>query len=477
MRCVNVMTINEEFVRIEKRDTVTLRGKEIPYMAIGEDYPVYSADGTLAGSMFLYSYLRTGVPADRPVLFAFNGGPGSSAAWVYTGILSPKRIKMDEAFRTSVHPDAEITDNPHCPLDICDIVIIDMAHTGNSLVYNEAKLKEFFSTDADAVLFAEVIRTWLIRNNRLNSPKYLLGESFGTVRSALLVNVLYGGPTIPGHKSFGITIDGIILMGSSIIRKAGVNPFTEAEIPKAVLDLPTLAAVRWYHRKPQGVLLDQFVEESYRFAVGEYLTLLTCLYRLSESDRRAAIEKLSYYTGISAAVLQRYEYQIPSNVFAGEFLRAEGKDIGLYDARFTMDAAAGGYLTDPVADDPSMGLYAGPYRAALDGIQKYYLGEDFHRDYTVIDFLVNGSWDHGATAQAFRYLQMALRRSQDFRILWTNGVYDLVTTIGQSRYVVSHLQAYPGQIIMREYPSGHMSYVGEESQSCLADDIRDFINS
>ena len=466
-----------EFVRIEKQDVITLNGQDIPFCAVGEDFPLHSADGTLAGSLFTYSYLRTDVEdtSKRPVLFAYNGGPGSSAAWIYTGFLSPKQIVMDEKFRTSTHPDSHVQDNPNCLLDICDVVIMDMPHTGNSLVLDETKIAEFFGTAQDAQAFADVIRNWLIKYDRIESPKYLLGESYGTIRTASLVNALYGRPMYPGSKCYGITVDGVILMGSLILNKPGKTGFEESGIPAASLELPTVAATRWYHRRPEGVTLEEFVEGAYEFATGDYLTLLSRMNRMPEEEFRAAVEKLVYYTGVGEAVLRKYGYELPSTIFARELLAEEGKDIGMYDTRFTMHAAPEGMMADPVGDDPAMGLYTAPYKKAHSEIQKYYLGEDFQRDFSIIDFTVNGPWDHTATTDAFRNLQMALRRSKDFRILWTNGVYDLVTTIGLARYGIAHLQQEPGQIICREYPSGHMSYVGEESQKLLTGDIRSFL--
>lgn len=467
--------MEETMRRIERQGETVIGGEQIRYRTCCEDYPVLAEDGALLGTMFVYSYLRTGVEKDgRPVLFAYNGGPGSSALWLHMGLLAPKRVRLDCPTKPPAIPPFEREVNPNCMLDICDIVVIDPMGTGYSRVFETGRQAEVYSVEQDAKVFACFIRDWIGREGRTNSPKYLLGESYGTLRSCVIPGVLMGGPLYAGAVSTGIAIDGILMLGTSLNVNPVPNVWDEYGIERMVLDLPTMAACCRYHYPEGKPGRKEFVEEAARFASAELLTGLYRGNRLAGDEERIFARKLTEFTGLSESYLRRKHYRVSLTEFSKELLADRGQEIGLYDGRFLMPSGSRIGLADPVADDGAMGRYTPVFRGAF-AEQADELGISSEEPYTIINFNVNGMWKYDGVRTPLEYLRAALRRNPDLRVLIANGLYDLVTTIGQARYTANHLEAGKGQVILREYPSGHMAYVGEESGGLLGQDIRRFI--
>lgn len=464
--------------KFETNKEAKINGQQLTYKTVCGDVPVRGTEGSLLGTMFYYSYLRTDAEdrETRPVLFAYNGGPGSSAMWLHTGLLGTKRVRLDCPTEPPAVPPYEIEENPYCLLDLCDIVMIDPLGTGYSQVLQPELAKEAYSMEQDARIFADFILKWTEENGRWNSPKYLLGESYGTMRSSILASTLMGGPTQAGAAATGMAIDGIIMMGSGIMVNPNPNLWDEYGVERISLDLPTMAAVSWYFDHEGKPGLRDFVEEAYAFASD---VCLPCLYkarRMGREEESNFMAKLAYYTGLSVKILKRYGHRISLGAFAGELLRDRGLEAGMYDGRFTM-ALAGEKIgmADPVTDDPAMGAYTPAFRAAFAQIAEE-LNIQLERDYRIIDFNVNGMWRYDGLRSPFQYLQAALRRNPQLRVMFCDGLYDLVTTVGQARYAAAHLQSREGQVIVKEYPSGHMPYIGEESGAQLAEDLRAFIS-
>lgn len=462
--------------KFETEGCASVCGKNISYRTCCEDYPVYGTDGALLGTMFTYAYVRTdaGFSEERPVLFAYNGGPGSSALWLHTGLLAPKRVKLENPTKPPTVPPFELEENPNCFLDICDIVIVDPMGTGWSQVCDEGRQGEAYSYEKDGEIFARFIQDWVRKENRWESPKYLLGESYGTMRSCVIPSILMGGPICAGAVATGISIDGIIMMGTALNVNPQPNWWDEYGVERMALDLPTMAACSWYFHREGKPQLAEFVEAADRFAGTELLNGLYRGNRMTAEEERGFTEKLAYFTGLSETYLRRKHYRVSLNEFSKELLSGKSMEIGMYDGRFVLPAGDQIGMADPVADDGAMGVYTPAFRGAFMKLAEE-LGLQIDAPYQIINFNVNGTWKFDGVKTPLEYLRAALRRNPALRVLITNGVYDLVATIGQARYTAGHLDAGEGQVIVKEYPSGHMSYVGEESGRLLAADIRAFI--
>lgn len=460
--------------------TVTIKGQEIPYKTVSEDNVLLSEAGTPAGSVFTYSYFRTDVTEEeakkRPVVFAFNGGPGSSAIWLHWGLLSPKKIEFENPIDPQQNAPYELANNDKCLLDVCDIVVMDPVTCGYGVLIDPAATPEFFGVDQDAAAMELVIEQWLIKYGRMTSPKYLMAESYGTQRAAVLANALMGGPTFTNKTCKGIALDGIILMGTILIADSSLMPLFEGSMEHSVLNLPTLAATRYYHQPVEGISQEEFIEESYTFAADTYLRALYLGNRLPEAERKACIEKLSYFTGVPESWFRANGLRLTTQEYPKVYGEtALGKVVGIYDGRYTMDLYHGMQIPDPVGDDAAMGKYTAYYSGVANGTGKELLGIDFDRPFKAINFDTNMKWNYKTIRTPFISMQEALRRNPNLRVLVANGMYDLCTPMGNARYSFSQMAQEPGQVTIKDYPSGHMAYVGEESYEMLTDDLHTFI--
>lgn len=460
--------------------TVTIKGQEIPYKTVSEDNVLLSEAGTPAGSVFTYSYFRTDVTEEeakkRPVVFAFNGGPGSSAIWLHWGLLSPKKIEFENPIDPRQNAPYELANNDRCLLDVCDIVVMDPVSCGFGVLIDPAAAPEFFGVDQDAAAMELVIEQWLIKYGRMTSPKYIMGESYGTQRAAVLANALMGGPTFTNRTCKGIALDGIILMGTILISDPSLMPMFEGSMEHSVLNLPTLAATRYYHQPVEGISQEDFIEASYTFAADTYLRALYLGNRLLKAELDACIEKLTCFTGVPENWFRANGLRLTTQEYPKVYGEtALGKVVGLYDGRYTMDLYHGLQIPDPVGDDGAMGKYTAYYSAVANGTGKELLGIDFDRPFKAINFDTNMKWNYKAIRSPFISMQEALRRNPNLRVLVANGIYDLCTPMGNARYSFSQMAQEPGQVIIKDYPSGHMVYVGDESYEMLTADLHDFV--
>jgi len=474
---------SEEFVpsRFRAEGMVTIKGKEIPYEVISEDNVLNGENGAPAGSVFTYSYFRKDVTEEerkiRPVVFAFNGGPGSSSLWLHWGLLAPKAIRFENPTEPQQNPPYELKNNDECLLDICDVVLIDPVECGYGILLDPAAGTEFFGCDQDAASLALVIEDWLIRNDRMNAPKYIMGESYGTMRACLLANALMGGPTFPGKRDVGIAVSGMIFMGTILAVDASLHPAMDASIENCVLHLPTLAATRYYHEPVEGKTAEEFVEEAYRFTADTYLRAIYLGNRLPEREKAEVIAKLAYFTGLDKEYFQANGLKITTQAYPKAYSDKTGKFVGIYDGRYTMPPLGTLQVPDPVADDGAMGKYTAFYTGVMSGPGKESLGITLNRPYKAINFDVNGKWNYQMMRSSLSSLEEVIRRNPKFRLLVANGMYDLCTPMGAARYAMSQIRSTPGQIEIKDYPSGHMTYVGETSLAMLNEDIRTFITN
>ena len=268
------MFINDVFTpsRFEGKGEITLRGEKISYRSVSEDNVFYDENGKAIASIFSFSYFRDGVEdlSKRPVIFAFNGGPGTSSVMVHLGFVGPKRIKYkDDVDDMTGLPPYEVIDNPECLLDIADLVLVDPVGTGFGVLLDEAKGSQFYGVEEDAEALLSFIQSWLQRYERWMSPKYVIGESYGCTRAACAAGIAARGSA---DRYYDFAFDGIVFIGNSV----STGKFFNREVPAepAVLGFPTYAAINWYHNTDHSVELDEWVHEARAFADSEYVLAL-----------------------------------------------------------------------------------------------------------------------------------------------------------------------------------------------------------
>jgi carboxypeptidase C (cathepsin A) len=456
--------------------TGSFGGTSITYSVTAADTYLEAGAGHPTATIFAFSYLRQGVrdPATRPVTFIFNGGPGSSSLWIHVGALGPRIVDLGDALHPpTAGPFPQIRANPLSPLDVTDLVFIDPVGTGFSHLLPGGKPEQYYGVEEDARATAEFIETWLTQNHRWSSPKFVLGESYGTVRVCELVKVAYGGPFAGGQLP-AITFNGAILLGTALGGGSGYAALQSA--------LPSLAAVAWYHGKIDkgGRTFESFIEEARQFAATDYGAALYAGNRLTPEQRQAIAKRMAALTGLPEDYLLKNDLRISPRAFAEELLRDRHQQVGLYDGRYVLPSDGAG--PDPVADDPAMGQYVPAFVAAFHE----YLHDELHipleESYQVIAFRdVNAHWKfgpQGLQGQEGLYaadLAAAMRRTPAMRLMVGAGYYDLVTPFGAAEYALSQVDLPHDRVFFKYYESGHMAYLGIQPTKEFMRDLRAFL--
>lgn len=472
-----------EPVCFQSGGSLELRGQTVTYETVCEDNVFYDEPGNPIASIFSYSYFRTNAAcaASRPVLFCFNGGPGASSMMVHAGCFGARRVKYPgspEAETTL--PPYEVIDNPDCLLDVADLVLVDPIATGFGLLLDADSGKRFFGIDEDAEALVMFIARWLTKYNRWNSPKYLVGESYGCTRAATAAGVACsGGPSRSHHIAF----NGIICIGNTIAMAKYFN--RGAPVESSVEAFPTMAAINWYHNAAGPQPLEEFAAEAAEFAASDYLTALCKGDALTGDARRRVKEKIRYYIGVSDQYLEDHELRLERVSFCRELLREKERVISILDGRFTrpvyrpkaMEGAPGYY------SDAAMERYGPFFLAALRGEIFQALGlQGFERSFVPscslgTELEPNPIWNF-ETAQLVsgERLSIAMHYNPGMRVLFANGWFDLCTQTGIVFHTASHACLPKDRVHFTSYPSGHMAYIGEENVKKLSDDIRHFIS-
>ncbi|MDV6332945.1 S10 family serine carboxypeptidase-like protein [Asticcacaulis sp. 201] len=463
-------------MHVESDHAGTFGGKSIRYKAVVDESSVTDPGGNTIATIVSTSYIRTDAPKDstRPVLFVFNGGPGSSSVWLHMGLVGPKRIAFKDDVKPETTPPFRLTDNTESPLDVADIVLIDPPGTGYSTVVPGHE-SEVYGVDEDVHAIAAFMQAWTIKNGRANAPKFLLGESYGTIRAARLAKLLAGGPMETGSMT-GMTLNGIIMLGQAMDMSAGGDT-------DYLTALPSLAATAWYHGAidKNTTTLARQIADARAFAAGDYLRVLYLGDAASPAEKNAVAKKLADLTGLSEDFVLRRNLRVSTHAFASEILASKNEQLGLYDGRYTLPLRGSG--GDPVADDPAMGQYVPGFLAVWSDYARKDLGITTPAPYRAIEFrTVNGRWNWGQgpgiqpTTNYAEDLAVAMRRNPSLRLMVGEGAYDLVTTMGEADYTIAHAGISPSQVTVKLYDSGHMPYLGTESRKAVAADIRHFIS-
>jgi carboxypeptidase C (cathepsin A) len=460
---------------VQTKHTVRIGGQEVKYTATAGTLLLKLEDGTPKASVFYVAYTKDDVSdlSQRPVTFTFNGGPGSASIWLHLGAFGPRRVQMGDA-GALLPPPYKLVDNESSLLDITDLVFIDPVSTGYSRAVPGEAPKQFHGVQEDVQSVADFIRLYATRNRRWSSPKFLAGESYGTTRAAGLSGYL--------QQRYGMYLNGIILI-SSILNFQTAEFDAGNDLPYQ-LYLPSYTAIAWYHKKLPADLqgdLQKAVDESRKFALGEYSEALLAGDALPPARRSEIAQKLSRLTGLSAEFIDRNHLRVELSRFDKELLRSEGRTVGRLDGRFAgIDADSGGSGPEY---DPSLSAIAGPYTSAF---HDYVRGDLKFESDLFYEFLTGRVRPWSYEPYENRYVNVAetlrgaMTQNQFLRVFVGKGYYDCATPFFAAEYTFDHLGLDPSlrsHITGAYYEAGHMMYVHLPSLAKLKQDIAAFMKS
>ena len=426
--------------------------------------------------VFFVAYTRDGAgdPAVRPVTFSFNGGPGSSSVWLHLGLLGPKRVRLQDD-GMAVAPPYDLVENDASLLDVSDLVFIDPVGTGYSRAASGEKPRDFYGFDGDVESVGDFIRLWVSRFSRWSSPKFLIGESYGTTRAAALAGYLM--------ERHALYLNGLMLV-SSVLDFSTVRFEPGNDLPP-LLFVPSYAAAAHFHgaldADLQARTVDDLLAEVERWALDDYGPALLQGDALdAERSERIALE-LARYTGLGVDYVRRSRLRIDIHRFTKELLRSRGRTIGRIDARYSgVDRDEAGATPE---FDPSMGATTGAYGATINDYLRRELGFESDLPYEVIQGLY-AHWDYGRFQNKFVNVAETLRKAiathPFLRVFVASGVYDLATPHFATRYTLDHLGLPPhlrGNLEEVRYPGGHMMYVDVAILGRLKDDLARFLRA
>jgi carboxypeptidase C (cathepsin A) len=425
-------------------------------------------------SIFFVAYVRDDVEdkRKRPLTFSFNGGPGSSSVWLHLGLLGPRRVLLDdEGF--AYPPPYRLVDNAYSLLDHTDLVFIDPVSTGYSRVVPGEKPKQFHGFKKDIESVGDFIRLYTTRYQRWTSPKFLIGESYGTTRAAGLSGYL--------QERHGMYMNGIMLI-SSILNFQTADFHTGNDLPY-ILFLPSYTAAAWYHHRLSDDLqkdLQATLAEVEAFAMGDYANALMQGDDLKDEERLLVSRRLARYTGLAEDYIDGTDLRIEIFRYTKELLRHTKRTVGRLDSRFK------GIDRDSVGErfefDPSMNNITGPYTASLNDYVRGELKYESDLPYEILTERVN-PWSYAEFENEYvnvaERLRKAITSNPYLKVYVANGYYDLATPYLATRYTFKHLgldKSLLNNIRMGYFDAGHMMYIHIPSLVKLRADLVDFIH-
>ncbi len=435
--------------------------------------PLKDEFGETEAGLFYIAYTKKGGKdsAKRPLMFSFNGGPGSASLWLHLGALGPKRVKMQPDGNMPAPP-FDLIDNPETWLEHTDLVFIDPVGTGYSRAVTPDKAKKYWSLEGDVASIGEFIRLYLSRNERWMSPLFLVGESYGTTRAAGLSGYLVDR---------GIAFNGIVLV-SSILNFQTARFNKGNDLPYQVL-LPTYTATAFYHGMLKIPTLAEALKESEEFASSDYPVALSKGDRLTPVERKRIATKLSRLTGVSADYIDQTDLRLNIHHFCKELLRSKRRTVGRLDSRFVgIDSVANTAMPE---HDPAMTLLMPPYTTAIND----YLGRTLGWKTDVPYFVFNPgelwkNWSYGDAGAGHpdtsEALRMALSKNPYMKVFIASGYFDLATPYWATEHTVAHLgvdASLRANIRTEYYEAGHMMYIDEKCLTKLQKEVAEFIAS
>ena len=463
--------VTREPQRVVTRHSGAFAGQRIAYTATAGETFLRADNGNPRASNFSVSYVREPRDPRRPVTFLFIGGPGSGSLWLHMGAFGPRRVSIPSDGTDDGAPPYPIVDNADSLLDVTDIVFIDPVGTGFSHALGDTPPSDFYGVTQDARSIAQFIRQWLSDNDRWNSPKYLGGESYGTTRTAAVVNQLEG-------QYNDVALNGLLLISTVLDFGAGAD--TPGNEMVHILNLPSMAATALYHGKAQAASVEEFVEEARRFATTRYAAALLQGNSLPADERAEVRRELSRFTGLSEQFLENADLRVTPDRFYKELLRDRGLTIGRLDSRYTgRDYDNAGETPD---NDPSFyGIDAG-YTAAVNQHLRENLNYRTDRQYSTIgslgapwDWRLGGGRDNDVYVNVAPYIGRAMRENSGLRVFVGQGYYDFATPFFAAEYSLNRTGMPRDRFTWRYYGSGHMMYVRDQDRVALSRVIRVFI--
>ncbi len=458
------------------RDRITLGGRPLDYQVHAAYVPVMASgfDGARAepdAAVFTTAYLLKGaVPAQRPLCFAFNGGPGSASIWLQFGALGPKHVVMQPDGYQPRSP-YRVSDNPASWFQHFDMVFVDPPHTGWSISASEAARKRMLSVDGDVEALAECVRVWLTRHKRWGSPVYLAGESYGTTRGAALADKL---------QSLGVSLSGVILISCAMDLQSIVFA-PRNDLPHALF-LPGFANAAQYHgllKGPHSASPQAAREAAEAFVAEDYVAALHAGARIQGRQRTRIARRIAELTGLSAALVEEKNLRISDECFFFEAMRPQGRIVGRLESRVTGPMAA--RRTRDWEFDPGIEAIAAPYTMAALAYYGEQLGLQTETRYEVLSHDVHTQWnwnrgkDQGnGYACTSTDLSRAMRRNPHLKVFVASGRYDLGTPYSASDWSLAQLDIDAGvrsRLQHHYYDAGHMMYTREADLLKLKADI------
>ncbi|GAA1197601.1 S10 family peptidase [Prauserella alba] len=465
---------------VTTRHSITVKRRKLAYTAQTGRIVLRKEvldDGTFDGhkpkaEVYVTAYTLDGAdPTTRPVTFAFNGGPGSSSIWLHLGVLGPRRAVAGDV-NDPEPPPYGLADNPDTLLAHSDLVFIDPVSTGYSRAVDGEKPGDYHGFTPDVESVGEVIRLWTSRNQRWLSPKFVAGESYGTLRAAALAAHL--------QSRHGLYLNGLLLISS--VLDMGTIRFTEGnELPYSLF-VPTYAAIAHYHGKHGDRELADVLAEAEEFASRDLPWALQRGARLDADERAEVVAKLAELTGLSEDYVDRVNLRIEHVRFFTELLRDEGLVTGRMDGRFTTWEPDGG--REHMSDDASVSRIIGAYSAAFNHYVRAELQYESDLPYEILSMDVNRAWSYsdfeGRAVSVVDSLSGAMRENPHLKVHVALGHYDGATPYYAAEHVIAQLripQELHANVETAYYPAGHMMYVRPESRVQQGKDLAAFVKS
>ncbi len=450
---------------VETEHEVTIKGQNVPYRAMTGTQPVWDKDGKAVAALFFTYYERKDVKDRdaRPLIISFNGGPGSASVWMHIAYTGPKILKIDdEGFPVQPYG---IRDNPYSVLDVADIVFVNPVNTGYSRVTDkDTKPTTFFGVNEDIKYLGEWVNTFVTRQNRWASPKYLIGESYGTTRVSGLANEL--------QNSHWMYLNGVILVSPTDL---GIDRSGPVE---AANRLPYFAAAAWYQKalapELQAKDLDELLPEVEAFTINELLPAMAMGGFLSDDKKAAMAEKMAYYSGLSAKTILQENLDVSTSFFWKDLLRERGGyTVGRLDSRYLgIDKKLGGDRPDYNSELTS---WLHSFTPAINYYFKNHLKWETDIKYNMFGPVYPWNRDGDRTGENLR---QAMAENPYLKVLCQSGYYDGATTYFNAKYTLWHLDPsgrLKDRLSFKGYRSGHMMYLRREDLQTANEDIRMFI--
>lgn len=460
--------------------TIRVSGQTINYKATAGTIQLKNDAGDPTALIYYTAYVKSDVKemSQRPVSFIYNGGPGSSSIWLHMGAFGPRHVVTADGDYTPPAP-YQMTDNAYTLLDRTDMVFVDPVGTGYSHAVGKAVNRDFWGVDQDMRSLGQFIHTYITRNDRWNSPKFLIGESYGTFRSAALGNYL--------QNHYNMSINGIVLL-SSVLDLSTIS-FLPGQDLSYVLYLPSYAATAWYHKamKDRPADLNAFLADARKFAAGEYADALMKGAQLKGAEKADIARKLSHFTGLSEDYLLKADLRVVLPQFTAELQRTRGLVTGRLDSRFS------GPAPDPLSEfgqsDPQSDAVSPAFVATFNSYVRNDLKYVQDRLYDPLNIQANQAWDwkhQGFGGFGFPGapnvepdLVQAMLTNPHLHVEIESGLYDLATPFFGSEYTIDHLglpDKLQGNIHLKLYDAGHMMYLHDADLAKLKNNIAALID-